>query len=188
MLIVTKMKKDIYKKTVQIPEKVEFKVDDNILTIKGPLGEVKRIVSYPNIGNKIENNEFNLYSVKGSKKQTKIINTYIAHIKNSVRGVTEGHHYELKICSSHFPMNVSFSNNELTIKNFIGEKHPRKLSIKPQVKLKVEGDKIKLDSYELEVVSQTAADIERLTRRLGFDDRVFQDGCYITIKDGKEIK
>jgi len=47
-----------------------------------------------------------------------------------IRGVTEGYTYKLKICSGHFPMNVSLKGDVLEIKNFIGESVPRKLKIK----------------------------------------------------------
>ncbi len=181
------MKIEEYKKTLKVPEKSEFKVENGMLAVKGPMGEAKRDIFYPNIKAEIADGIFSLSSKNASKKETKIINTYIAHIKNMINGVTNGHHYELKICSSHFPMNVSFSNNEIVIKNFIGEKYPRKLAIDKNVKVKVEGDVIKLDGTDIELVSSTAADIERLTKRLGFDKRVFQDGCYITIKDGEPI-
>ena len=41
--------------------------------------------------------------------------------------------------------------------------------------------------FGVSLAGQTAADIEQMTRRPSFYTRIFQDGIYITIKDGKEI-
>ena len=85
-------------------------------------------------------------------------------------------------------MNVSVSNNKLSVKNFFGEKVPRVLQLKSGVDVKVEGDLIHLTSTNKEDVGQVSADIEQLTRRPGYDTRIFQDGIYIINKDGKHLK
>ena len=104
-----------------------------------------------------------------------------------VNGVTKGHVYRMKICSGHFPMNVSIAGGEFVIKNFLGEKVPRKLKLKEGVNVKVEGQEVVIDGSALEQVSQTAASIEQLTRIRNRDLRVFQDGIYITHKDGLPV-
>ena len=85
-------------------------------------------------------------------------------------------------------MNVSVNNNELIVKNFLGEKVPRTLKLKPGATVKVEGDSITVESPVKEIAGQVSADIELLTRRTGYDSRIFQDGCWIIMKDNKEIK
>ena len=104
-----------------------------------------------------------------------------------IKGSNEGHVYELKICSGHFPMNVSIQGKELVVKNFIGEKFPRRLKIQEGVIVKIEGEKITVEHTSKEIAGQSAANIEQLTRRPNFDSRIFQDGIYITVKDGKQI-
>ena len=47
---------------------------------------------------------------------------------------------------------------------------------------------IEVEGTDKELTSQQAASIEQLTRRPGYDKRVFQDGIYIIEKDGKRIK
>jgi large subunit ribosomal protein L6 len=116
-----------------------------------------------------------------------MMQTFKAHIKNLIRGVMEGHLYKLKICSGHFPMSVSVSGEEFIIKNFMGENVPRTLKLKENVSVKVEGDQVIVESIDKEKAGQTAADIEQLTRVTNKDLRIFQDGIYITFKDGKEI-
>ena len=85
-------------------------------------------------------------------------------------------------------MTVAVSGDEFTIQNFLGEKVPRKLKIKEGAEVKVEGEEISVEGVDKEIISQTAASIEQLTRISNRDRRIFQDGCYIIMKDNKEIK
>jgi large subunit ribosomal protein L6 len=84
-------------------------------------------------------------------------------------------------------MNVSVSNGTLLIKNFLGEKVPRKVVLKDNSTVKVDGAFIVIESPDKERGGQIAADIEQATRRPGFDRRIFQDGIYIVEKANKPI-
>ena len=85
-------------------------------------------------------------------------------------------------------MNVTVSSDNFTIKNFLGEKTPRVLKLKKGVIVKVEGGQIIVESVNKELAGQVSADIEQLTRRSGYDGRIFQDGIWLCNKDGKETK
>ena len=173
--------------TLEIPNGIQIIIDGRVITVKGPKGEARKEIRCPQVIVRIKDNQVILTSEKITKKEKKEVNTYTAHIKNMINGAEKGHVYELKICSGHFPMNVSVSGQEFIIKNFIGEKSPRKLKILHGATVKVDGDKIKVEHVDKEVAGQTAASIEQLTRRPGFDTRIFQDGIYIINKDGKEM-
>ena len=180
------MKQDITLK-IEIPEGVNAELNKDLLKISGPQGEVIRNFKDMKISIKKENSCIILDVKKATKKEKARIYTYEKHIKNMIKGVVEGHEYEVKICSGHFPMNVSFSNNKLVVKNFLGEKYPRELNIDPRVDVKVEGDYIKISSPDIELAGQTAANMELLTRITNRDRRIFQDGLYITKKPTKEL-
>ena len=62
------------------------------------------------------------------------------------------------------------------------------MKIKEGVKVAVEGDKVKVEGTDKELVGQTAANIETLTKIKGRDRRIFQDGIFIINKGGKELK
>lgn len=178
--------KEIVEK-IEIPEGIDVDVDRNKITIKGPKGTVSREFLYPNIIIKKENNNLSLISKDATKREKRMIGTFKSHIKNMVKGVKEGVTYKLKICSTHFPMNVSVSNNELIVKNFFGERSPRKLKIIDGVNVKIEGDIIIVSGADKELVGRTAGSIELLCRITDKDRRIFQDGIYIIEKDGKKI-
>ena len=174
--------------SIELLEKTEARIDGKVLIVKGPLGEVKKDLSNPALSIEVKEGKIIIKSIKSKKKYKKLVNTYAAHTRNMLKGVTEGHKYVLKICSSHFPMNVVFNNNQLIIKNFIGEKYPRTLQFKEGVKVKVEGDLITVEGNNKDLAGTAASDIEKLTRRADFDTRIFQDGIYMINKDGKDIK
>ncbi|MCD6464607.1 50S ribosomal protein L6 [Candidatus Woesearchaeota archaeon] len=184
------MRKDL-KRELEIPENckvdIDFKLKRYIVSVQGPLGIVTRHFKLPNISLKVQDNKVVVQAINACKKEKKLVNTTVAHFKNLFKGVTQGHVYKLKICSSHFPMNVSVKGNVLEIKNFLGEKHPRRYVFSDKVKLSVKDNDIIVEGFDKELVGQTAADIEKLTRRTGFDRRIFQDGIYIYYKDGKTI-
>jgi len=121
------------------------------------------------------------------KKGKRFLYSIQSHIKNLVLGAAEGHSYVLKICASHFPMNVAVQNKQLIVKNMLGEKFPRTLPLKEGVSVKVEGDKIIVESADVEIAGTTASDIEKLAKRASFDPRIFQDGIYIISKDGQGV-
>ncbi|MFH1848731.1 MAG: 50S ribosomal protein L6 [archaeon] len=173
---------------IQIPEGIEGNCQEGELVLKGSKGENRRVLRYPGIQIEIADNKVRLGANKATKRELKIIKTFKAHIGNMISGVSEGHSYQLRICAGHFPMNVSMSKNEFIVKNFFGEKFPRKLKVRDKVTVKISGQDIYVESVDKELAGQTAADIEQLTRRTGFDRRIFQDGIYIVKKDGREIK
>ena len=173
---------------IKLPSNVEAQLDEGILSLKGPKGNVKRDFLDKKVSLEYKEGSVTLKVPKFSKVNKKLIKSYAAHIKNMIKGSSEGYKYTLKICSGHFPMNVSVNDNQLTVKNFLGEKVPRILKLKPGADVKVEGDLIVVESTNKEIAGQVSADIELLTRRTGYDGRIFQDGLWIVTKDDKVVK
>jgi len=169
------------------PEGVNGSIKDGDLTLKGPKGELTRRFYNKKISLVLNGNELVLLSENATKKEKNLVFTFKAHINNMIKGVTKGYVYKLKICSGHFPMNVSLKGSSFEVKNFIGEKVPRTVELKEGSKVNIQGELIVVEGIDKELVSQTAATIEKLTRRPGFDNRIFQDGIYIIEKDGKVL-
>jgi len=171
-----------------LPEGVSIKVHEGIITVSGPKGEVSKSFLHPLVQIKIHGNVVEFETERYMKQQKKLLNTFLSHLKNICTGVLKGHEYKLKICSGHFPMNVSLKGNTLEVKNFIGEAVPRRVQIKEGTTAKLEGDIITVSGINKDLTSQMAATIEKMTRRNGFDKRIFQDGIYIIQKDGKKLE
>ncbi|MGM5479993.1 MAG: 50S ribosomal protein L6 [Nanobdellota archaeon] len=174
---------------IPLPEGITTSCEDAVLTVKGEKGEISRRFFHPKVQITVSKDDdsdcVELSSAKDSLREKKIVRTFRAHIRNMFTGVTEGHEYQLKVCSGHFPMTVSAKNNTLEVKNLFGESVPRKQSFDKDVSVSVDGEIITVTGIDKELVSQTAASFERLTKRSGFDRKVFQDGIYIIKKDDK---
>jgi len=158
------MKKQAKTEEIELPENTRASIDYGILKLSGKEGETSKNFHNPTIQIKIEGNKIILKTLKFTKREKKLLNTFIAHIKNMINGVNSKYIYKLKICSSHFPMNVSINNNELIVKNFLGEKQPRKLKLKENAEVKLNGEEIIISSTNKEIAGQIAGDIENLTR------------------------
>ena len=174
--------------SIPLPKGVTASYQNNILHVHGSEGDVQRLLADKRVSAEIGDGKIILKSRLDGKRERKMIGTFRAHIKNMLKGCHEMHRYELKICSGHFPMTVTATKDEFIVKNLLGEKIPRVLKLKKGASVKVEGDKVVVESTSKETAGQTAADIEQLTRRTGYDTRVFQDGIFITNKDGKDLK
>jgi large subunit ribosomal protein L6 len=181
------MKIDHIEEKITLTDGVKASINGRNVTVEGPKGKVERSFGVLTIDFKIEGNELVVFSDNATKSEKKLVRTYFKHLMNMVKGVTEGITYKLKICSGHFPMSVSCKNNMFEVKNLFGETVPRRLAIKDGANVKVNGQDITVDGVDKELVAQTAAAIEKLTRRCNFDRRIFQDGIYIVEKNGKQV-
>lgn len=177
-----------FKYIIKIPENVQIVLEDSILKVKGPKGETTKRLLSPLVKLKKEDKEIILLTEKQTKKEKRIINTFRAHLKNLIQGVSKPFIYKLKICSSHFPITATVEKDEFIIKNFMGEKVPRKAKILPNVTVRIDGDVVIVESINKELAGQTASNIEQACKRPGFDSRVFADGIWIFHKAGKDIK
>ena len=180
------MKKEIFQ-TIEIPEGVEANVDGEVVSVKGSEGENKREFDFTKISVEKKDNQIIVGNSKATKNEKKRIGTLVAHIKNMIRGVQKKFEYKLKICFSHFPMTAEAQGKEVIIKNFLGEKIPRKVVVDDRAEVKIEKDIITVTSVDKEVAGQVAANFEKATKVPLKDRRIFQDGVYITHKDGREM-
>ncbi len=181
------MRIEKFEEKIEIPEGVEVKIDNGLITVSSNDKTVTRSLKHKKVCLNVADKGVVISFKNGTKREKTISGTFKAHIRNMLKGVIEGHTYKLKICSGHFPMNISVSENKFVINNFLGEKIPRELNIKAGADVKIEGDIVIVESVDKELAAQTAADIEILTKTKGKDLRIFQDGIYIIEKDGKRV-
>ncbi len=166
--------------SVELPQGVTASTSNSTLTLKGPKGEASRNLYSEKAEVLAEDGKITIKAKRSTKKEKKVAGTFRAHINNMIKGVVEGHHYTLKVCSGHFPMNVSVSGREFIVKNFLGEKTARKISLPAGVTVKVNGSDIDVEGTDKDITGTVAAAIENLTKRPNFDRRIFQDGIILT--------
>jgi len=167
---------------IQIPDDVSAEMDHLDLTVEGPNGSVTRRLWYPDVSVTVEDDQVVIESDADDANTRATLGTFESHVNNMIHGVTEGWEYEMEIFYAHFPMQVTTEGDEVVIENFLGERAPRKVPIRGDTEVQIDGEEITLSGPDKEAVGQTAADIEQLTRVPDKDTRVFQDGVYITQK------
>jgi|TARA_Y100000310_G_scaffold159627_1_gene159233 large subunit ribosomal protein L6 len=180
-------KKTEIREEIEIPEGINFEVNEGLVSIEGNKGKIERKFVYPNVNIEKQDKKISLYSKKISKRENKMIKTFKAHMKNMIQGATEEFEYTLKVCSSHFPMTVTKERDLIMIKNFLGEKIPRKAKILEGVNVEINGGDLTVKGINKELAGQTAANIELACKVRKRDRRIFSDGIYITKKNTKEI-
>lgn len=174
------MKTPYYFVEVDIPKEVRVSLDGSKVIVEGPKGKLERDFSHARgISIRLIDNKIIVEAFNADRRRKALVGTISAHIRNMFIGVTKGYRYKLKVVFSHFPISVEVKGNQVLIKNFIGEKAPRKAKILEGVSVKVVDRDIIVEGIDVEKVGQTAANIEQATKIGEFDRRVFMDGIYI---------
>jgi large subunit ribosomal protein L6 len=176
-----------YDETVEIPQGVTVTLEGFTVKVKGPKGELARVMRVPGVTLKIQGQQVAFAAKKATKREKRTLYTNLAHLRNMIRGVQTPWVYKLKICSGHFPMTATLAGQNFSIKNFLGEKVPRTCTFPQGVEVKLAGQEITVTSVNRELAGQVAGRLELLTFKPNKDQRTFQDGIYITEKPAKEI-
>lgn len=159
---------------VKIPEGVQFSLSGRTARAKGKLGEVEKEFKGAPVSIRHEGQ-----MVIVSSDDRAVEGTVASHLNNMFRGVLEGYEKKMVIRFAHFPVSLETKGSELLIKNFLGEKKPRKAKIIGKVKIEVKGQDVRVHGPDKEAVGQTVANIRTATRIREKDGRVFQDGIFM---------
>jgi len=143
----------IGKRIIEIPAKTEVSLSGNVLTVKGPLGELSRVVRTDAIDVVIEGNEIKLVPKNESLETNALWGTFGSHIKNMIAGVNqeyitkliiEGVGYKADLQGTTLVMNLGFS-------------HQVKLELPKGITVKVEKGEVTISGIDKEVVGQFSA-------------------------------
>lgn len=169
-------------RTIEVPKGVEVFLEEAFVRVKGKKGELKRELTYPQVVLKKDGDKIVISSESQAKEFVSIVGTYESHIKNMIKGVSEGYTASMKAVYAHFPVSIKQVGRIVEVNNFLGEKTPRVAKVNGNVKINIQKDIVTIEGINKEEVGQTAANIEQATRIRKKDIRVFQDGVYITQK------
>ena len=148
----------IGKNPVAIPEGVSLDITDNLITVKGKLGELTQ--EYSAVSIKIEDSIVYLERPSENKEHKAKHGLYRALIANMIEGVTAGWTKELELVG----VGYRASNQGQKLELALGFSHNIVLNIAPEVKVETVSDKgknpiIKLTSHDKQLVGQVAAKI-----------------------------
>ncbi len=148
----------IGKNPITIPSGVTVDVADNLITVKGKLGELKQ--EYSNIDIKIEEGVITLERSSDKKDDKAKHGLYRALIANMIEGVSNGYTKSLELVG----VGYRASNQGQRLDLALGFSHNIILEVAPEVTVETVTEKgknpiVKLSSYDKQLVGQVAAKI-----------------------------
>ncbi|HNZ71077.1 MAG TPA: 50S ribosomal protein L6, partial [Prolixibacteraceae bacterium] len=150
----------IGKLPIEIPGGVTVKVDDNnVVTVKGPLGELSQKVN-PEIDVKIEGNQLTVNRPSDEKNHRAMHGLYRSLLNNMVTGVSKGFEVKLELVG----VGYRAENQGQVLQLVLGYSHHIFLQLPSEVKVEAVTDKrsnptITLKSYDKQLIGQVAAKI-----------------------------
>lgn len=146
---------------VTIPAGVTVSVKDNVITVKGPLGELNKKIESKDIAVKIENGHV-VFSRSNDEKETRALHgLYRALVNNMVIGVTKGYQKKLVVNGVGFKCQVT--GNKLVMN--LGFSHPVEVDIVSGIKVVCTSPTdIEVNGFDKELVGQFAANIRALRK------------------------
>jgi large subunit ribosomal protein L6 len=144
----------IGKKPIIVPEKTEVNISGGVITVKGPLGELKRSFRSA-VSIKLEDGQVTVTPKKQDLEGRALWGTYASHIQNMVDGVNK--QYEKKLIIEGVGFKAMVSGDKLVLN--IGFSHQVELEIPKGIDCVVEKSLITIKGIDKETVGQFAAEI-----------------------------
>jgi large subunit ribosomal protein L6 len=153
----------IGKNPITIPQGVTVEVKDNLVTVKGKLGELTQ--DFEGVSISIEDSTITLERATESKDHKSKHGLYRALINNMIQGVSQGWTKELELVGVGY--RASNQGNKLDLA--LGFSHNIILDVAPEVKVETISEKgknpiVKLTSHDKQLVGQVAAKIRGFRR------------------------
>ena len=153
----------IGKQPIKIPENVEVKIEGDLITVKGPKGELRNRVPLE-IKIEIKDKELKLKPTTSRKETQALWGTWRSLINNMIQGVTQGFEKKLEIRGVGYRAELKDSPTGKAGKNLVlslGYSHLVKVRAPQDIKFKIEKNTITVSGIDRQVVGQIAADIRR---------------------------
>jgi len=144
----------IGQKPIAIPEKTEVTVSENLVSVKGPLGELSTEYN-PDIEIKIEEGNVVLVPKKKDIQTNALWGTYSSLISNMVEGVNK--EFEKKLIVEGVGFRAESKGDKLVLN--VGFSHPVEMKVPEGVKVDVQGEVIVVSGIDKQKVGQFAADV-----------------------------
>jgi large subunit ribosomal protein L6 len=143
---------------IAIPEGTTVEVKDNVITVKGKLGELTQ--DYEAVGIEVKDGNVWITRPSDSKEHKAKHGLYRALVFNMIKGVSKGWTKELELVG----VGYRASNQGQKLDLALGFSHNIILDLAPEVKVETTSEKgknptIKLTSHDKQLIGQVAAKI-----------------------------
>ncbi|MGI8317276.1 50S ribosomal protein L6 [Halobacillus mangrovi] len=172
-------------KSLEIPEGVEIKQDNNTITVKGPKGELTRTF-HQDITVKIEDNVLTVERPSDHKEHRALHGTTRSLIGNMVEGVSKGYEKNLEIIG----VGYRAQKQGQTVVINAGYSHPVEVENREGIEIEVPSNtKVTVKGIDKELVGAVAAKIRAIRPPEPYKGKgIRYEGEYVRRKEGKTAK
>lgn len=149
----------IGKRTINLPEKTEIQLSEGFMSVKGPLGELKREL-HPLIEVVVEGREVTVKPKKENIESKALWGTYASHLTNMVRGVNTP--FEKKLILEGIGYKSEVRGDKIAFA--LGFSHPVEVAIPAGLKVTAEKNNITISGSDKELVGAFASQIRALKK------------------------
>ncbi|MFH2014138.1 MAG: 50S ribosomal protein L6 [Patescibacteria group bacterium] len=140
----------IGKQPIIIPDNIDVKINDNLILVKGPRGELQETI-HPDVSVEIKDKEIILKNNNNSA----IWGTMRSLIFNLIKGVSDG--FEKKLIYEGVGYKAILEGKKLVLS--LGYSHPIEIEAPHGIEFKIEKNTITISGINKQLVGQVAADI-----------------------------
>lgn len=149
----------IGKQPIVIPAGVEVSITDNVISVKGKGGELKKNL-HDDVSIVVEGDAVVVTPKNESRAAQALWGTFSSHMKNMISGVTTP--FEKKLLVEGVGFKVDLSGSKLVLN--VGFSHPVEMIVPEGLDVSVEKNEVTIKGANKEVVGQFAADV-RATKK-----------------------
>jgi large subunit ribosomal protein L6 len=152
-------------KPIVVPENVTVEISaDNLVTVKGPKGELQQLID-PDIQIKLEEGALNLKRPTEQKRHKSMHGLYRSLVNNMVTGVQDGYKKELELVGVGYKATAQGNLLELSL----GYSHSIFFSVPEEISVQAETQKgknpiVTLEGIDKQLIGQVAAKIKSLRK------------------------
>ena len=168
---------------LKVPANVTVEVNDNVVTVKGPKGELSYTFN-SDLTVKVEEGSVTIERSNDSKKVKEMHGTTNALISNMIEGVSNGFSKGLEIVGVGYSFNVK--GKTLVIK--AGYSHPVEVAIPEGLEVEsVSNTEINVKGISKELVGEFAANVRKVRKPEPYKGKgIRYKGEYVRRKEGKK--
>jgi len=149
---------------ISIPSGITVSVDQNVVNVKGPKGELTQEIN-PDLSVKVEDNQVMVERPTDQKRHKSLHGLYRSLINNMVEGVNNGYKKELELVGVGYKASVQGKVLELSL----GYSHSIYMAVPQEINIAAETVKgknpiVTIEGFDKQLVGQIAAKIKSLRK------------------------
>ncbi|HEY8444105.1 MAG TPA: 50S ribosomal protein L6 [Clostridia bacterium] len=151
----------IGRKPIDVPNGVNVAVNNNVVTVKGPLGELSRKIESKDVAVKVEGGKVLVTRANDDKESKALHGLYRTLINNMIIGVTQGYAKKLLVSGVGYKCQVAGSKLVLNI----GYSNPVEVEVPNNLKVACPAPtEIEIKGIDKELVGQFAAKVRAIKK------------------------